>query len=210
MKELLEKLNQHEKFYLIGTSTDVGKTYVGLKITSILRKQHPNFLPLKPVETGSEGKNIPPDTAQYLNLMRSFDPKVSAKEINFFSTHKACSPHLSEELEQKVVTVEEIISFIKTSHSRALIELAGGLLVPLNKKETQADLIQSFPLPILLVADAGLGSLNHVLLTYFHLKTICNERLYLLLNFFDAENDIHLSNKAYLEKFLPTYTLERN
>ena len=46
-----------------------------------------------------------------------------------------------------------------------IIETAGGLMVPLNRKLLQIDQIQSWGIPIILVAKSGLGTLNHTLLS---------------------------------------------
>jgi dethiobiotin synthetase len=201
MKRLIEKLNTYDQFYIIGTSTDVGKTYIGCKLLNELLKLNPDFRPLKPIETGLNGNRWGVDTLNYHSVLKKHNLSVKIEAINKFQLSVPCSPHLSEELENKLFKVNDIIEYC--SYKPSFIELAGGLMVPLNETETQLDLIKKYTKPIVLVAHAGLGTLNHVLLTLSQLLFI--EHIHIVLNFYDESNFIHRTNFDYLSKRYDTY-----
>lgn len=203
MNKLINTLYTYDQFYIIGTSTDVGKTFVGCKILDALLKLDKKFRPLKPIETGLEGNDWGVDTLNYHTVLMKNGIHVEIETINKFQLNKPCSPHLSKQFENKEFCVDEIIKFCSTKSS--LIELAGGLMVPINETETQRDLIEKNPKPIVLVAHAGLGTLNHVLLTLSQLTFITN--IHIVLNFYDESNFIHRTNLDYLSKRFDTYTV---
>jgi len=197
ISDLIPTLNTYSQFYIIGTSTDVGKTYVGCKLLDSLLPLNAAWHVFKPVETGLEGNAVGSDTQHYLNVFQSHSVPKRASDLNLFSLDVPCSPHLAEQLEKKHFPLEKIIPFCKQKH--AFIELAGGLMVPLNENETQLDLIKARPYPIVLVAHAGLGTLNHVMLTLDVLKTHVRKLpIHIILNFYEQDNLIHKTNYDYL------------
>jgi len=78
------------------------------------------------------------------------------------------SPHRAAFLEGKKVDLDDVQ--IPEMHNPLIVEGAGGLLVPLNPRQTMLDLIQRFKLPVLLVSTDYLGSINHTLLSIQCLK----------------------------------------
>jgi dethiobiotin synthetase len=77
------------------------------------------------------------------------------------------SPHSAAEIDGLTIELEAFK--IPTSNS-LIVELAGGIMVPLNDKQTNVDLIKHLNLPVILVSKNYLGSLNHTLLSYEILK----------------------------------------
>lgn len=202
---LVNELAGLEQFYLTGTGTEVGKTTVGQILATALLVRYPDFRPLKPVETGLEGKAVGPDTTIYLNVLKNANQRVKSSEICMYTLDYPCSPHLASEFGKNPVQVIDIIKFI-CQYDRVMIELAGGLRVPLNEQETQLDLIRQLPAPAVLVADAGLGTLNHAGLSIDALNDI-GIPVFLVLNRYDASNRIHRSNLDYLAKRYSVWTL---
>jgi dethiobiotin synthetase len=71
-------------------------------------------------------------------------------------------------LEARVVSLARILDAARAlagRHAALLVEGAGGLLTPLTERETYADLAVALGLPVLVVARAGLGTVNHTALT---------------------------------------------
>ena len=196
MKDIIKFIKNHKKVYIIGTSTDIGKTYIGTMVYKELLKENQDFHVYKPIETGAEGSDLGPDTKKYLEINR----RLKKDDINLYTIDEPCSPHLSEHFQQVKIDLKKVVSFI-SDKELAIIELAGGLLVPINKKETQLDLIKKSPHPVILVADAGLGTLNHVLLTIEVLRNSLEKLpIHVVLNSYRNESIIHQKNKEYLER----------
>ncbi len=86
----------------------------------------------------------------------------------------ACSPHLAAEMAGTEIEIAEMVAAARTLASEyefVVAEGAGGVLVPLNRRETMLDLMQALKFPILLAASPGLGTINHTLLTLRALRS---------------------------------------
>jgi dethiobiotin synthetase len=80
------------------------------------------------------------------------------------------SPHLSAPAEGKEININEIVRHVPETKNQLIIEGAGGLMVPLNKKELILDLIKELKARVIIVSKNELGSINHSLLTAAVLK----------------------------------------
>ncbi len=135
-----------------GTGTDVGKTVV-----SSLLVQGLNATYWKPIQSGIEDGGDSVTVCKLLNL-----PKERClKEAYKFKA--AVSPHWAAERENRIVDPKHLR--LPSLKEPLIIETAGGLMVPLNRQLLQIDQIKSWGLPIILVAQSGLGTLNHTLLS---------------------------------------------
>jgi dethiobiotin synthetase len=210
MKTLARQLLSFNKFYIVGTSTDVGKTYIGTLLLSELLRLKSSIRPLKPIETGLQGQLVGPDTQAYLDVLATFGVTATANEVNKFNLDVPCSPHLSGKLQNISFELADIIAFVD-QYEYAMIELAGGVSVPINMDKTQLDLIAARPYPCILVADAALGTLNHSLLTIQALESVGVTDVVVVLNRYDEANFIHQENLMYLNTHRPVFTVsEKN
>jgi dethiobiotin synthetase len=78
------------------------------------------------------------------------------------------SPHTAAEIDGIRISLDHIQ--LPLTERSLIVELAGGLMVPLNESETNLDLIAHIALPVILVSKNYLGSINHTLLSYEILK----------------------------------------
>ena len=80
----------------------------------------------------------------------------------------ACAPHLAAKeagVRVSLPVIERAFRRLSRAHDVVVVEGAGGVLVPLNERQTMLDLMIRLRLPVLLVARPGLGTLNHTLLS---------------------------------------------
>ena len=85
----------------------------------------------------------------------------------------ACSPHLAARLAGQRISlnhIERAYLRLSRNYDGVIVEGAGGVLVPLNTNESMLDLMRRLKLPVLLVARAGLGTINQTLLSLRILK----------------------------------------
>lgn len=152
---------------IIGTGTDVGKTFITSALAKAASDENKKVLIIKPVQTGcainANGEYTAPDIDTYLQVA----PKVEACALELFKP--ACSPHLAAHMAGRTLLVSTLTQAIhsKIACSEAdlvLIETAGGLFTPLNENETFADLLSQLSFPVLLVVGNKLGAVNHTLL----------------------------------------------
>ena len=99
-------------------------------------------------------------------------PVIDFEDINPFLFQLPIAPHIAAELEGfdlNVKTLTSVVNPIINNYSTCkhiLIEGVGGIMVPLNDKETYLDLLKAWQFPVILVVGMRLGCLNHALLSY--------------------------------------------
>jgi dethiobiotin synthetase len=159
--------------FITGTDTGVGKTYVAAGIAAELKKGGMNVGVMKPVETGCSmraGRLIPKDA---LRLMKAAGAHDSPALVNPYCFRKPLAPSIAAELDGGKVDIKRIINayqILLRRHDFMIVEGAGGIMVPLTHAYTHLDLAFILKLPVVIVARAGLGTINHTLLTIAALK----------------------------------------
>jgi dethiobiotin synthetase len=91
----------------------------------------------------------------------------------------ACSPHLAAKRAKQVISFDKVKSSINCvgqlpgmTNGCVIIEGAGGVLVPLSATKNMLHLIAELEFPVILVATAGLGTLNHTFLSLCALQSV--------------------------------------
>lgn len=155
--------------FVTGTDTGVGKTEVTAAITRTWRRQGRDFFVCKPVATGLEqGPNgwHSPDTDRLAAAAGLLPEAVTPGRMRFREPAAPPVAAIREGVELRLATfVEELEGLAGPGRRVGLIEGVGGLLCPLTRGETVADLIGRLGMPTLVVARRSLGTLNHTLLT---------------------------------------------
>ena len=186
--------------FVTGTDTGIGKTALSALQLAEIRRRKINAAPIKPVQTGCvkpETGNLKLEEEQDAELqvssltsqVSSFsvpdldyslsmaDMKVSDEDYRNMAPYTfepACSPHLAADLAGTEIDIAEMIIAARTLASEyefVIAEGAGGVLVPLTRRETMLDLMQALKLPVLLAAHPGLGTINHTLLSIRALRS---------------------------------------
>lgn len=147
-----------------GTGTGVGKTVVTAALAALAGATGRRVAVLKAVQTGV-GANQPGDVAA---VQRLVGPSVTCRELARFpdplapATAARCAGVPPVTPAHVTAAARELLA----GHNLVLIEGAGGLLVPLDGAGgTIADVAAALDAPMLVVAAAGLGTLNHTALT---------------------------------------------
>ncbi|MCB1158797.1 MAG: dethiobiotin synthase [Leptospiraceae bacterium] len=144
--------------WIAGTGTDVGKTIFSTLVMIKYAREYSLFY-WKPVQAGEEEKDL-----ETIRNLSSLPDLYFIKEL--YTLQKPASPHLSAELEGKFISKETILSACEIhKKSNVLVEMAGGLMVPLNRSCLFLDIIEEIKEPLILLADPGLGTINHSLLS---------------------------------------------
>jgi dethiobiotin synthetase len=160
--------------FITGTDTDIGKTAISALLLAELRRRKINAAPMKPAQTGCDD-NVP--DLDYSLSMASM--KVSAEDyanMSPYTFEPACSPHLAAEMAGTEIDIAEIVIAARTlalasEYEFVIAEGAGGIIVPLNRRETMLDLMQALKLPVIIAARPGLGTINHTLLSIRALRS---------------------------------------
>lgn len=150
--------------FVTGTDTGVGKTVVACALVRGLRAGGLDVGVMKPVETGV-GPLGPVDALALAQAAKSSDPLEDVCPQQFVLP---AAPAVAASREARQVDLGAILDAyhrISAAHEVVVVEGAGGLLVPLTPELCMADLAVELGLPVLVVARARLGTINHTLLT---------------------------------------------
>jgi dethiobiotin synthetase len=161
---------------VLGTGTNVGKTYVTSALLRAVRERRPNepLLGLKPVETGGDGGYY----ADAALLERLSGGAPAPKPHPLFGFRDPVSPHLAARREGRVIEVAAIRQWVDgaTSANTAglcLVETAGGALSPLTSSATNLDLALALePALWVLVVPDCLGALHDARATLLALSKV--------------------------------------
>jgi dethiobiotin synthetase len=156
--------------FVTGTDTGVGKTEVSCALVAGARAGGLDVGAMKPAESGVTAGQ-PSDSERLRAAAGGGDDPALVCPYRFAAP---LAPAVAARLEGVVVRLEVILDAaraLQARHAALLVEGAGGLLVPLTARETYADLAVALGLPVLVVARAGLGTVNHAALTVEALRS---------------------------------------
>jgi len=175
--------------FITGTSTGVGKTVITGGLAKALESMGIDVGVMKPLESGcrKKGGRLIPKDAIFLRNMASVEDDLNL--INPYRFRSPLAPAVAAEIEGIEITVERIVEvyqILEDRHDLMLVEGIGGLLVPVKGVcrvyVLISDLIKTLGLPLLVVARADLGTINHTLLTVRYAETIGLEVLGVVFN----------------------------
>lgn len=146
-----------QQIFVSGIGTDVGKTVASAILVEALQADY-----WKPVQAG--GLNFT-DTHFVQSLVSNTQSVFHAEQ---YALQTPASPHYAAK--QDGVNIDVTAFQFPSTQNRLIVEGAGGLMVPLNGQHTVIDFIKQYDLPVLLVANNYLGSINHTLLSVAVLK----------------------------------------
>jgi dethiobiotin synthetase len=135
-----------------GTDTGIGKTVFSAALTDALGACY-----WKPIQSGLDEET---DSETVLRLGRIPSQRILPEA---WRLKTPVSPHLSAEID--AVTINLFALEPPDTNSPLIIEGAGGLLVPLTRHQTFADVFAYWQIPVVLCARTGLGTINHTLLS---------------------------------------------
>ena len=155
-------------FFITGTDTSVGKTFVSTLIARTLKASGISVGVMKPVETGcaeAGGSLVPVDAIALKEASGSGDP---LDLINPYRFAPSLAPNVAARLsgvEIDLVKIETAFKTLSAIHEIIFVEGAGGLLVPINDDCTMADVALRLNMRLLVVAASKLGGFNHAVMT---------------------------------------------
>ena len=153
-------------YFVTGTDTGVGKTFVSCALLQALARRHPRVVGMKPVAAGLVQTPHGWDSEDAIALRAASTVRVPAALDNPVRLPDPLSPHLAAERAGTRIDIAHLVACQRelAQHADAMVvEGAGGFLVPLSPEHTGADLAQALGLPVLLVVGLRLGlSLIHI------------------------------------------------
>ena len=185
-------------FFITGTDTDSGKTYVTCALLRDLRRRGMKAAGFKPVACGDRG-----DARAMREAMG--EPTLGLDLLNPVYLRAATAPAVAAELESRELSVHEWVEGYKRVsglYESVLVEGAGGWETPLATGKTIADLAQQLALPVILVVGNRLGAVNHAILTVQAIRLRGLECRSIVLNHMAEEWDAaSVMNRKLIEEY---------
>lgn len=164
--------------FITGTGTDIGKTYVAGLIVKKIAQAGKSAAYYKAAMSGNnrraDGSLIPGD-ALFVKQTSGIQQPIA--EMCPYIYENAYSPHLASRIEGhqvKMSVVKEGYEKVCEKYEYVTMEGSGGILCPIcfdEEKIQLEDVIKELGLSCIIVADAGLGTINSVVLTVEYMKT---------------------------------------
>ena len=145
-----------KQYIIAGIGTEIGKTVCSAIVTKALQADY-----WKPVQAG----NLTDGDAYWV---QKWVPGTHVFDSTYMLTNPL-SPHTAAEMDGVRIVLDAF--HLPDTQQNLIVELAGGIMVPLNEHQTNLDLMQHLGLPVILVSKNYLGSINHTLMTYEILKS---------------------------------------
>lgn len=146
------------RLVVAGTDTGVGKTVVSALLVRGLGARY-----WKPIQAGLPPLSSEPSDSRRVQTLSGCANSAIVPEA--YGLQHPASPHWAAEREGIVLERQRLWPPEEEEHKALVVELAGGLLVPVTPHLLQIDVMGEWALPVVLVARAGLGTINHTLLS---------------------------------------------
>ena len=163
----------NKAFFVTGTDTDVGKTYIASALVRHFVAQGYQTVGMKPVAAGAEMANGRLLNSDVTELIKASNVDADLALINPYVFGPAIAPHIAAEQSGVTVSLDKIKTAFEALQQQAdvvIVEGAGGFRVPINREQTMADLAIQLNLPVIMVVGIRLGCINHALMTAGSIK----------------------------------------
>jgi dethiobiotin synthetase len=147
------------QYIIAGIGTEIGKTFISSILTEALQADY-----WKPIQSGALDFT---DTDTIRSLISNTKTVFHSEA---YRLNEPMSPHAAAAIDG--VEIELSKFELPQTNNHLIVELAGGIMVPLNDRETNIDLIKKLNIPVILISKNYLGSINHTLLSVEVLKMI--------------------------------------
>lgn len=195
-----------KNIFITATGTDIGKTYISALIVKKMREAGFNCGYYKPVLSGVETSDEKLIKSDCNYVIETAKIPTSADDCVTYRWEEAVSPHLAAQRAGERICINKILEdYQKASHKYdyLLVEGAGGITCPLilsdKEKYLLKDLIKELGTNILIAADAGLGTINSILLTVEYAKANGIKIEGIILNNYEPDNFMHQDNLKQVE-----------
>jgi len=189
---------------ITATDTGVGKTFISYNLVYALREKGIKVGYLKPVET--DVKDIPQDGALLASLTGQ-----SLEEVVPVRFSLPLAPYAGILEEGKDFSLEDLrrhYEMLLEKYELVIVEGAGGVAVPIKKDYNYANLAKDWNLRTLLVARAGLGTINHTFLSWYYMKSMGVEPMGIVMNGFEGKDVSERTNPLIIGELTGLKPLE--
>jgi len=185
---------------VVGTGTDIGKTYVTAQLLEALREEGATVAVRKPAQSFDASDDPEGYDAAVLGTASGEPPETVCPSHRWYEMAMA-PPMAADALARPTFTLDDLVEELRwpgVPVDVGFVETAGGLRSPIaDDSDCLALVVAVMPDVVVLVADAGLGTINSVRLTMDTLVRL-PAQLAVVLNRFDEGSELHQRNRSWL------------
>ncbi|HEY3801483.1 MAG TPA: dethiobiotin synthase [Kofleriaceae bacterium] len=185
-------------YFITGTGTSVGKTFIACELARCARNLGHRVFAFKPIETGCTTTGLVGSDQEL--LCDAAGGWQDGELRGAYQFEPPVAPLVAAEqagIEIDVPRIDSILERGARGTSFVIVEGAGGWRVPITATVDMAALAQRCGLPIIVVAQAGLGTINHSLLTVEAVERDGQQVAALVLSKHPEEDDAHVADNAH-------------
>lgn len=199
---------ESEVIFISGIDTDAGKSYCTAWLANDLRRKGKSVVTMKFIQTGCENESEDIVTHRRLMEMELLDEDRSGLTAPII-LHYPASAQLAARLdgvEIDLAVIDNALTQLRERFDIVLVEGAGGLMVPITDDFFAIDYARTRALPIALVTNSRLGSINHTVLSLEAIKTRGIELHSILYNhYFDNDKVIAEDTRSFVERYVNSH-----
>ena len=190
-------------YFITGSDTDVGKTYIGCELIRQLRTMKQSVEVRKPAESGcvidGSGNLIPADANR---LWQANNHEQDIERIAPFRFKAALAPHRAARLEGKRLELGDLIKACERDNDDHLlfVEGAGGFYSPLAEGALNADLASALQLPVVVVVNDRIGAVNQALMTIQSVESRHLKVAAVIMNQVEPDHEADMDNASDLRE----------
>jgi len=185
----------NKAFFITATDTGIGKTFITAGLGFAAQSKGFKIGISKPISCGGIE-----DAVFYKNKLKLKD---SIDDINPVKFRQPLSPYAAMKTEKKKIDIAKVkrsINNLRKDRDIVLVEGLGGAMAPVKKNYYVADMIKALQMLCVVVAKAGLGTINHTLMTIDELKKRKIRIAGIIMNGFDGTEISQRSNVQVIEE----------
>lgn len=194
-----------QAYFISGIDTDAGKSYVTGYIASRLMKEGKSVATQKFIQTGNIGFSEDIDLHRKIMGIGPLPEDIDHTTAPIIFSYPA-SAQLAARMDEREIDLDIIDRSTEILCSRydiVLVEGAGGLMVPITDEFFTIDYVESRKLPIILVTNGILGSINHTILSLEAIKSRGIRLAAVIYNeHFDTDRIIGADTQAFLRRYV--------
>lgn len=194
-----------QAYFISGIDTDAGKSYVTGYIASRLMKEGKSVATQKFIQTGNIGFSEDIDLHRKIMGIGPLPEDIDHTTAPIIFSYPA-SAQLAARMDERDIDlniIDRSTEILCSRYDIVLVEGAGGLMVPITDDFFTIDYVESRKLPIILVTNGVLGSINHTILSLEAIKSREIRLAAVIYNeHFDTDRIIGADSQAFLRRYV--------
>ncbi|PWD88090.1 dethiobiotin synthase [Ignatzschineria cameli] len=159
----------HQCYFITGTDTEIGKTYVSTLLLKALNRQGIRANGYKPVASGAAKTPLGIKNPDAYSLLSASSTQLPYEMVNPYFFPEEEAPHILADKKGQVIDFEVMtrgLAQLREKGDLTLVEGAGGWYTPLSFERSYSDWVIQNRLPVIVVVGLKLGVINHARLTF--------------------------------------------